>query len=129
MPSSVQREIGAVIEVEAAQEILVGLAVAAVLGDDEAGNDLERLGGPRERKGVDLAAGEKLLAGGGDRRRLWRRRRRGGRDRGDDWRGWRRLPRRRGSMRTGVTAAGGVSADLYRRQCLLSLRKACGEGY
>jgi hypothetical protein len=37
------REVGAVVEVEAAQEVLVGLAVARVLRDDEAGHELEHL--------------------------------------------------------------------------------------
>ena len=34
------------IEVEAAQEILVRLAVAAVLGDDDAGDELKQVAGP-----------------------------------------------------------------------------------
>ncbi len=39
-------EISAVVEIEAAQEILVGLAVAAVLRDDQAGYNFKRFGGP-----------------------------------------------------------------------------------
>ena len=41
------RQIGAVIEIHAAQKILVGLAVAGVLGDDQAGDDFKGFGGPR----------------------------------------------------------------------------------
>ena len=48
-------EIGAVVEIEAAQEILVGFAFAGMLGDDQAGHDLQRLAGARERHGVHLA--------------------------------------------------------------------------
>ena len=44
------------IEVEAAQEILVGFAVAAMLGNDKPRHDLERLRGPRENALVDLLA-------------------------------------------------------------------------
>ena len=43
----VGREVGAVVEVEAAQEVLVGLAVAAVLRDDQPGHDLEHFAGRR----------------------------------------------------------------------------------
>jgi len=39
------REIGAVVEVEAAQEVLVGLTAAAVLRRDQAGHGLEHLRG------------------------------------------------------------------------------------
>ena len=52
-------EIGAMIEVEAAQEVLVGLPRAAVLRDDDAGDGLEDFGGARQR-----AAGELLTAHG-----------------------------------------------------------------
>ena len=50
------------VEVEAAQEILVGLALAAVLGDDQAGRGLEHLAGPDDRPGVQRLAGDALLA-------------------------------------------------------------------
>ena len=49
MPATRRREVGAVIEVEAAQVVLVGLALAAVLADDDAGHGLEHLAGPRHR--------------------------------------------------------------------------------
>ncbi len=55
-------EIGAVVEIEAAQEILVGLAVAAVLGDDQAGHDFKRFGGPGKRPRVDIRAADIFLA-------------------------------------------------------------------
>jgi hypothetical protein len=50
------REVGAVVEVEAAQVVLVGLAVAAVLRDDDAGNEFEHLGGPQRRPALDQLA-------------------------------------------------------------------------
>ncbi len=49
MPSTADREIGAVVEIEAAQKVLVGFALAGVLGDDQARHDLQRFAGPRER--------------------------------------------------------------------------------
>ncbi len=55
-------EIGAVIEIETAQEILVGLAVPAVLGDDQTRHDFERFRGPRQWSGVDSFAADILLA-------------------------------------------------------------------
>jgi len=42
-------EVGAVVEVEAAQEILVRLALTTVLGGDEAGRELKQLGRARYR--------------------------------------------------------------------------------
>ena len=48
------REVGAVVEVEAAQEKLVGLARAAVLGHDGAGDGLEHLAHAQERPQADL---------------------------------------------------------------------------
>ena len=56
------REIGAVIEIEAAQEILVGLAVAAVLRDDEARHGLQQLAGAQHRAGFELRARDRALA-------------------------------------------------------------------
>ena len=58
-------EIGAVVKVEAAQEILVGLALSGMLGDDQAGHDLQRLAGPQEGHGVHLRAADAHGAGGG----------------------------------------------------------------
>jgi len=56
------REVGAVVEIEAAQKILVGLAVAAVLGDDQAGHDFQRFRGPRKRPRIDVRAADVFLA-------------------------------------------------------------------
>src|SRR3954470_1314949 len=58
-------KIGAVIKVEAAQEILIGLTLSGVLGDDQAGHDLERLADTRERHCAHLLAGEAYSAGCG----------------------------------------------------------------
>ena len=54
-----EREVGAVIEVEPAQEVLVRLAVPRVLGDDHAGDGLEQLAAAEQRQilEVDLADG------------------------------------------------------------------------
>ena len=54
-------EVRAVIEIEAAQEILVGLAVAAVLRDDEARNGLQQLAGAQHRAGFELRARDRAL--------------------------------------------------------------------
>ena len=71
-------EIGAVVKIEAAQEILVGLTLSGMLGDDQAGHDLQRLAGPQERHGVHLCAADAHGAGGGglQRSELRRTRRR-----------------------------------------------------
>ena len=45
IPATEQRQVGAVIDVEAAQVVLVGLALATVLADHQAGHALQRLGG------------------------------------------------------------------------------------
>ena len=62
----VQRDInvGAVIEVEAAQEVLVGLALAAVLGGDQSRHNLEHFADPRSRLLFDLFAGDSSLRRG-----------------------------------------------------------------
>gem|GEM_PF-4796407 len=52
------REVGAVVEVEAAQVELVGLAFAAVLAGDQSGRDFEQLAGA-----IGDAAGQVLRAG------------------------------------------------------------------
>ena len=44
------RQIGAVIEIKAAQEILVGFSAARMLGDDHAGNFLHHFGGTQQRR-------------------------------------------------------------------------------
>ena len=56
-------EIGAVVEVEAAQEILVRFAFAAVLGDDQAGRRFQHFAGARGGLCGDTRAGAGLLAG------------------------------------------------------------------
>ena len=57
-------DVGAVIEVEAAQKILVGLAFAAVLGRDQSRHDLEHFADPRSRLLFNLLAGDNSLRGG-----------------------------------------------------------------
>ena len=59
------RKIGAVVKIEAAQEILVGLTLSGMLGDDQAGHDLKRLAGPQEGHGIHLRAADAHGAGGG----------------------------------------------------------------
>ena len=76
-------EVGAVIEIVAAQKILVSFALAAVLRDDEPRIGLKHLPWTRNRARVDLLTSEGLLAGHGLRRdkssscirasRCWRR--------------------------------------------------------
>ena len=57
-------EISAMIELEAAKLILIGLALAAVLRDHETGNrGLQRLARTTKRNRVDLLAGGEQLAG------------------------------------------------------------------
>jgi hypothetical protein len=51
-------EIAAVVEVEAAQEILIGLAVAGVLGDDHAGDRFQRLGRAQQGTVGELLVGD-----------------------------------------------------------------------
>ena len=58
------REIGAVVEVEAAQVILVGLARAAVLRDDHAGNGLDDFARPEQRAQRELLVADHALVGG-----------------------------------------------------------------
>ena len=57
------REVGAVVEVEAAQVVLVRLAVAAVLRHDHAGHELEHLGRPQGRPALDQLRGHGAGAG------------------------------------------------------------------
>jgi hypothetical protein len=56
------REIRAVIEIVAAQKILVGFALAAVLRHDEAGRGLQDLAGAGERTSVEFRTGDPHLA-------------------------------------------------------------------
>ena len=57
-----RREVGAVIEIEAAQEVLVGLSGSAVLRRDQAGNRFEHLGGAQQRAALDLRIPDGTLA-------------------------------------------------------------------
>ena len=58
-------EIGAVVEIEAAQKILVGFAFAGMLGDDQSRHHLQRLAGAGEGLRVHLRAADGHGAGGG----------------------------------------------------------------
>jgi len=56
-------EVAAVVEIETAQEILVGLAVARVLGDDHAGHGFHDLGRAQQRPVGQLFGGDGAFAG------------------------------------------------------------------
>jgi len=58
-------QISAVIEIEPAQKILVGFALAGMLGDDQPRYRLQRLAGAQERPGVYLGAADGYGAGRG----------------------------------------------------------------
>ena len=58
-------EVGAVVEIEAAQVVLVGFAVAAVLRDDDAGHELQHLGGAQGGAALDELGRDRALAGRG----------------------------------------------------------------
>ena len=62
-PRDRRREVGAVIEVEAAQVVLVGLALAAVLADDDARYGFEDFAGAHDRPCIELARRDRALAG------------------------------------------------------------------
>jgi hypothetical protein len=55
-------QVGAVIQVEAAQEILVGLAIARVLSDHESGNGFEQLAGAHHGTRLELRARDRALS-------------------------------------------------------------------
>ena len=57
-------EVGAVVEIEAAQEILVGFALAAVLRDDQARHRLQHLARAIDRPRLQLLARDDALAAG-----------------------------------------------------------------
>jgi hypothetical protein len=63
------RHVGAVIGVEAAEEVLVRLAAAGVLHDVEPGDDLEDVGGTRVRAQLEVAIADRARRGGGARAR------------------------------------------------------------
>ena len=56
-------EVGAVVEVEAAEEILVGLTRAAVLRDDDAGDGLQQLTGAEQRARAEVVEAHGALRG------------------------------------------------------------------
>ena len=62
MPATRRREVGAVIEVEAAQVVLVRLALAAVLADDDARHGFEHFAGAHDRPRVELPRRDRALA-------------------------------------------------------------------
>ena len=64
-PVEGEREVRAVIEIKAPQEILVGLAPAGVLGDDHARHGLQRLATAHQRTGAQFCATCSALGGGG----------------------------------------------------------------
>ena len=67
-------EVGPVIEVEAAQVVLIGFALAAVLAHDQAGNGLEHLARAHHRTCIQLGSGDRSLAGSsGDAHEIRRR--------------------------------------------------------
>ena len=61
-----QGQVGAVVQIEAAQEVLIALAFAAVLRGDQAGHQLQQLGGAGEGPLLQLCA-EDIALGGGQR--------------------------------------------------------------
>jgi hypothetical protein len=65
MPSTVIGQIGAVVEIEAAQKILIGFAFAGMLGHDQSRHRFEQFADPRGRTRVQLLAADMYIAGGG----------------------------------------------------------------
>ena len=65
-PVDEERDVGAVVGVEAAQEVLLGLAAALVLADDEPGHEAQDVGGPALRPQLEVAPRDEELGGGGD---------------------------------------------------------------
>jgi len=115
------REVGAVVEVEAAQEVLVGLAVAAVLGDDHAGHEFEHLGRAQGRAAFDQPGCDGALAGRiGCAHRVVVIAVHG---HGDQLR-WRLSDLLRGRLRRGDTGAGGQGDQ----QCAAAERRAGHRG-
>jgi hypothetical protein len=62
-------DVGAVIGVEAAEEILLRLASALVLADDESGDEAQDVGRPALGAELEVAPRDEELRGRGDRRR------------------------------------------------------------
>src|SRR5688572_2179768 len=61
-PLDLRQEIGAVVEVESAQEVLVRLPVSGVLSRDQARDDLENLAGAQERPVLELLVENRAFA-------------------------------------------------------------------
>jgi hypothetical protein len=99
------RKIGAVIKIEAAQEILVGLTLSGMLGDDQAGHDLKRLAGPQEGHGIHISAADGHGAGRGRLHVCRPRSRRPGSDAAADLRWDRRARLNRGWISRGLLTA------------------------
>ena len=64
-----ERDVGAVIGVESAQEVLLGLAAALMLADHEAGNETQNVGRPPLGAQLEVAARNEDLGRRRDRRR------------------------------------------------------------
>jgi hypothetical protein len=60
----VRREVGAMIEIEPAQEVLIGLTRTRVLGGDQPRNDLEQLGDPQQRTHGQIRPADRAFARG-----------------------------------------------------------------
>src|SRR5580698_6080201 len=58
------REICAVVEIEAAKKILVGLAASSVLRDDETGNRLQNFSRTKNRTILEFSSAHRSLGGG-----------------------------------------------------------------
>ena len=56
-------EVGAVVQIKAAQEVLVGLAAAGVLSGDEARNHFQQLGHPQQRADRQVGAAHRAFTG------------------------------------------------------------------
>src|SRR5438105_4861668 len=119
-------EVSAMVEVVAAQEILVGFALAAVLGNDQAWRDFERFRWLSRRSLSNLLAGECHFAGCLRRRRIARARGAAGRrcalnDRRQWCRSLRRLALLR--LRPHAHAAWPRRSDLDRAELLAGLSR------
>ena len=68
-PVDEQRDIGAVVGVEAPQEVLLGLSSSLVLPEDEAGDQAQHVGRPTLRAQLEVALGNEHVGRRGDRRR------------------------------------------------------------
>ena len=61
-----ERQVRAVVQIEPAQEVLIALALTAVLGGDQPGHQFQQFGGPGDRALLQLRA-EHIAFGGGQR--------------------------------------------------------------